>query len=397
MKERLSSRAKQISPSVTLAIDAKAKQMMAQGINVISFGVGEPDFNTPAHIGQAGIDAINSGFTRYTAAAGIADLKAAICAKFERDNDLTYTPDQIVVSNGAKHSLYNALQVLVEEGDEVIIPVPYWVSYTEMVKLAGATPVFVEATEENDFKLQVADLEAAVTEKTRALMLNSPSNPTGMVYGEAELKAIADFCLKHNLFVISDEIYEELVYDGVKHHSIATVEPKMKDLTVIVNGMSKAYAMTGWRIGYTASHIDIAKAMSSMQSHATSNPNSIAQKASVAGLNGSMEPVHAMVAEFSKRREFMVERVNQIKGLSCRNPQGAFYVMANVKELIGKTIGGEVIKDDLQLAALLLDKAHVAAVPGAAFGAAGYMRLSYATSMEKIKEGLDRIDEFING
>lgn len=397
MKERLSSRAKQISPSVTLAIDAKAKQMMAQGINVISFGVGEPDFNTPAHIGQAGIDAINSGFTRYTAAAGIADLKAAICAKFERDNDLTYTPDQIVVSNGAKHSLYNALQVLVEEGDEVIIPVPYWVSYTEMVKLAGATPVFVEATEENDFKLQVADLEAAVTEKTRALMLNSPSNPTGMVYGEAKLKAIADFCLKHNLFVISDEIYEELVYDGVKHHSIATVEPKMKDLTVIVNGMSKAYAMTGWRIGYTASHIDIAKAMSSMQSHATSNPNSIAQKASVAGLNGSMEPVHAMVAEFSKRREFMVERVNQIKGLSCRNPQGAFYVMANVKELIGKTIGGEVIKDDLQLAALLLDKAHVAAVPGAAFGAAGYMRLSYATSMEKIKEGLDRIDEFING
>lgn len=397
MKERLSSRAKQISPSVTLAIDAKAKQMMAQGIDVISFGVGEPDFNTPAHIGQAGIDAINSGFTRYTAAAGIADLKAAICAKFERDNGLTYTPDQIVVSNGAKHSLYNALQVLVEEGDEVIIPVPYWVSYTEMVKLAGATPVFVEATEENDFKLQVADLEAAVTEKTRALMLNSPSNPTGMVYGEAELKAIADFCLKHNLFVISDEIYEELVYDGVKHHSIVTVEPKIKDLTIIVNGMSKAFAMTGWRIGYTASHIDIAKAMSSMQSHATSNPNSIAQKASVAALNGSMEPVHTMVAEFSKRREFMVERVNQIKGLSCRKPQGAFYVMANVKELFGKTIDGEVVQDDLQLAALLLDKAHVAVVPGAAFGAAGYMRLSYATSMEKIEEGLDRIDKFING
>lgn len=396
MKERLSSRAKAISPSVTLAIDAKAKQMMAEGIDVISFGVGEPDFNTPAHISQAGIDAINSGFTRYTAAAGIADLKAAICAKFERDNGLTYTPDQIVVSNGAKHSLYNALQVIVEAGDEVIVPVPYWVSYTEMVKLAGATPVFVEATEENDFKLQVADLEAAVTDKTRALMLNSPSNPTGMVYSEAELQAVADFCLKHNLFVISDEIYEELVYDGVKHYSIATVEPKMKDLTIIVNGMSKAFAMTGWRIGYTASHVAIAKAMGSMQSHATSNPNSIAQKASVAGLNGSMEPVHAMVAEFAKRREYMVERVNNIKGLSCRTPQGAFYVMANVKSLIGKTIGGEVIEDDLQLAALLLDKAHVAAVPGAAFGAAGYMRLSYATSMEKIKEGLDRIDKFIN-
>lgn len=397
MKERLSFRAKQISPSVTLAIDAKAKQMIAEGVDVISFGVGEPDFDTPEHIRQAGIDAINSGFTRYTPAAGIAELKAAICAKFERDNGLTYTPDQIVVSNGAKHSLYNALQVLVDKGDEVIIPVPYWVSYTEMVKLAGATPVFVEAKEENDFKLQVADLEAAVTENTRVLMLNSPSNPTGMVYNEDELKAIADFCLKHNLFVISDEIYEELVYDVVKHYSIATVEPKIKDMTIVVNGMSKAFAMTGWRIGYAAAHVDIAKAMSSLQSHATSNPNSIAQKASVAGLTGSMEPVQAMVAEFSKRRDYMVERVNQIAGLSCRKPQGAFYVMANVKELIGRTIGGEVIKDDLQLAALLLDKAHVAVVPGAAFGAAGYMRLSYATSMEKIKEGLDRIDKFING
>ncbi len=397
MKERLSARAKQISPSVTLAIDAQAKQMAADGIDVISFGVGEPDFDTPAHIRQAGIDAINSGFTRYTAASGIVDLKKAICEKFERDNGLTYTPDQIVVSNGAKHSLYNALQVLVEDGDEVIVPVPYWVSYTEMVKLAGATPVLVEAKEENDFKLRVEDLEAVVTAKTRALILNSPSNPTGMVYNEAELQAIADFCLKHDLFVISDEIYEELVYDGIKHYSIATVEPKIKDFTIIVNGMSKAFAMTGWRIGYTASHADIAKAMGSLQSHSTSNPNSIAQKASVAGLTGSMEPVHAMVAEFAKRRDFMVERVNQIKGLSCRKPQGAFYVMANVKELMGQTIGGEKIQDDLQLASVLLNKAHVAVVPGTAFGAPGYMRLSYATSMEKIKEGLDRIDQLING
>ncbi|NLW16654.1 MAG: pyridoxal phosphate-dependent aminotransferase, partial [Firmicutes bacterium] len=378
-------------------IDAQAKQMAADGIDVISFGVGEPDFDTPAHIRQAGIDAINSGFTRYTAASGIVDLKKAICEKFERDNGLTYTPDQIVVSNGAKHSLYNALQVLVEDGDEVIVPVPYWVSYTEMVKLAGATPVLVEAKEENDFKLRVEDLEVVVTAKTRALILNSPSNPTGMVYNEAELQAIADFCLKHDLFVISDEIYEELVYDGIKHYSIATVEPKIKDFTIIVNGMSKAFAMTGWRIGYTASHADIAKAMGSLQSHSTSNPNSIAQKASVAGLTGSMEPVHAMVAEFAKRRDFMVERVNQIKGLSCRKPQGAFYVMANVKELMGQTIGGEKIQDDLQLASVLLNKAHVAVVPGTAFGAPGYMRLSYATSMEKIKEGLDRIDQLING
>ena len=397
LKERLSARAKQISPSVTLAIDAKAKQMVAQGVDVISFGVGEPDFDTPEHIRDAGIEAINKGFTRYTAAAGIADLKAAICAKLQRDNNLTYTPDQIVVSNGAKHSLYNALQVLVEEGDEVIIPKPYWVSYPEMVKLAGATPVFVDTTEENEFKVRVEDLEAALTDKTRVLMLNSPSNPTGMAYGKAELQAIADFCLKHELFVISDEIYEELVYDGVKHFSIATVEPKMKDWTVLVNGMSKAFAMTGWRIGYTASHVDLAKAMGSMQSHATSNPNSIAQKASVAGLTGSMEPVHAMVKEFAKRREFMVRRVNEIEGLSCRQPEGAFYVMANVKSLVGKTIGGQVIADDLQLAALLLDEAHVATVPGAAFGSAGYLRLSYATSMEKIAEGLDRIDKFING
>lgn len=397
MKERLSSRAKQLSPSVTLAIDAKAKQMMAEGIDVISFGVGEPDFNTPDHIGEAGIEAIQNGFTRYTAAAGIAELKDAICAKFKRDNNLAYTPDQIVVSNGAKHSLYNALQVLVEAGDEVLVPVPYWVSYTEMVQLAGAKAVLVNTVEANDFKLQIADLEAAVTDKTRVLILNSPSNPTGMVYDQDELQAIAQFCLQHNLFVIADEIYEELVYDGTEHHSIATAEPKIKDMTVVINGMSKAFAMTGWRIGYAAAHIDIARAMAGLQSHATSNPNSIAQKASVAALNGSMETVHAMVAEFAKRREYMVERVRQIKGLSCRKPKGAFYVMANVQDVIGQKVAGEVVKDDLHLAALLLDKAHVAVVPGAAFGAAGFIRLSYATSMDKIKAGLDRINQFING
>lgn len=397
MKERLSSRAQQISPSVTLAIDSKAKQMVSQGVDVISFGVGEPDFDTPKHIRDAGIEAIETGFTRYTAAAGINDLKAAICAKLERDNGLIYTPDQIVVSNGAKHSLYNALMVLAQEGDEVIIPTPYWVSYSEMVKMTGATPVFIETKEEEDFKLQVADLEAAINDKTKVLMLNSPSNPTGMVYTKEELTAIGQVCLKHNLFVVTDEIYEKLVYDGTEHHSIAKLVPELKDQVVLINGMSKAYAMTGWRIGYTASHAAVAKAMGSMQSHATSNPNSIAQKASVAGLNGPEEPIKAMVAEFSKRRDFMVERVNQIKGLSCRKPQGAFYVMANVQQLYGKTIGGEVIKDDLQFAGLVLEKAHVAIVPGAAFGSPGFVRLSYATSMEKIKEGLDRLDQFING
>lgn len=397
MKERLSARAQKISPSVTLSIDSKAKQMVSQGIDVISFGVGEPDFDTPAHIREAAIKAIQTGFTRYTAAAGINELKAAICAKLKRDNGLDYTPDQIVVSNGAKHSLYNALMVLVQAGDEVIIPTPYWVSYSEMVKMTDAEPVFVETKEENDFKVQLADLEAAVTPKTKALMLNSPSNPTGMVYTAAELTAIGQFCLKHNLFVIADEIYEKLVYDGAEHNSIAALVPELKDRTVLINGMSKAYAMTGWRIGYTASDLAIAKAMGSMQSHATSNPNSIAQKASVAALNGPEEPITAMVAEFAKRREVMVELVNGINGLSCRKPQGAFYVMANVQKLYGKTIGGEVIKDDLQFSSLVLEKAHVAIVPGAAFGAPGFVRLSYATSMEMIREGLRRLDQFING
>lgn len=393
---KLSARAKQISPSVTLAIDTKAKQMMAQGIDVISFGVGEPDFDTPVHIREAAIEAINTGFTRYTPASGINELKNAICAKLKRDNGLEYRPEQIVVSNGAKHSLYNALMVLVETGDEVIIPAPYWVSYSEMVKLTGARPVFVQTKEEQDFKLQIEDLKAAITPNAKVLMLNSPSNPTGMVYTQEELKAIGQVALEHDLYIIADEIYEKLVYDGAEHHSIAALIPEMKDRTVLINGMSKAYAMTGWRIGYTASHIDIAKAMSSMQSHATSNPNSIAQKASVAGLNGPEEPITAMVGEFAKRREFMVERINQIEGLSCRKPQGAFYVMANVSKLFGKTIGGEVIKDDMQLAAALLEKAHVAVVPGSAFGASDFVRLSYATSLEQIKEGLNRIDKFIN-
>lgn len=393
---KLSTRAKQISPSVTLAIDTKAKQMMAQGIDVISFGVGEPDFDTPVHIREAAIEAINTGFTRYTPASGINELKNAICAKLKRDNGLEYRPEQIVVSNGAKHSLYNALMVLVETGDEVIIPAPYWVSYSEMVKLTGARPVFIQTKEEQDFKLQIEDLKAAITPNAKVLMLNSPSNPTGMVYTLEELKAIGQVALEHDLYIIADEIYEKLVYDGAEHHSIAALVPEMKDRTVLINGMSKAYAMTGWRIGYTASHIDIAKAMSSMQSHATSNPNSIAQKASVAGLNGPEEPITAMVGEFAKRREFMVERINQIEGLSCRKPQGAFYVMANVSKLFGKTIGGEVIKDDMQLAAALLEKAHVAVVPGSAFGASDFVRLSYATSLEQIKEGLNRIDKFIN-
>ena len=393
---KLAQRALNITPSVTLSIDSKAKAMVAQGIKVINFGVGEPDFNTPENIGNAAIEAIHGGHTRYTPASGTQNLRQAICEKLKKDNGLEYSPSQIVVSNGAKHSIYNTLLALCDKGDEVIIPVPYWVSYSEMVKMTGATPVFVETREEEDFKVRIEELRAAITPNTKALFLNSPSNPTGMVYSPSELQAIADLCVEHQINVISDEIYEKLLYDGAEHVSIASLGAEIKDLTIVINGMSKAYAMTGWRIGYTASNQAIATAMASLQSHATSNPNSIAQFASVEALRGPQETITMMVAEFARRRLRMVELINNIPGLSCRMPKGAFYVMANVSQLFGKTIGGEVINDDLKLSSVLLEKAHVATVPGSGFGAGNFIRLSYATSMENIEEGLKRIADFLN-
>lgn len=393
---KLAQRALSITPSVTLSIDSKAKQMVAQGIKVVNFGVGEPDFNTPENIGNAAIKAIHGGHTRYTPASGTVDLRQAICDKLKNDNGLDYSPAQIVVSNGAKHSIYNTLLALCDKGDEVIIPVPYWVSYSEMVKMTGATPVFVETREEEDFKVRIDELRAAITPNTKALFLNSPSNPTGMVYSRTELQAIADLCVEYQINVLSDEIYEKLLYDGAEHISIASLGAEIKDLTIVINGMSKAYAMTGWRIGYTASNKEIATAMASLQSHATSNPNSIAQFASVEALRGPQETITMMVAEFARRRLRMVELINNIPGLSCRMPKGAFYVMANVSQLFGKTIGGEVINDDLKLSSLLLEKAHVATVPGSGFGAGNFIRLSYATSMENIEEGLKRIADFLN-
>lgn len=396
MAHKLASRALNVTPSVTLSIDAKAKQMVAQGIDVVGFGVGEPDFDTPMNIADAGVDAIRKGHTRYTPASGTLELRQAVCAKLMADNGLEYGPNDIVVSNGAKHSIYNVLLALIEGGDEVVILAPYWVSYTEMVKMVGGVPVVIEASEDNDFKVSIAELEAARTEKTKMLFLNSPSNPTGMVYTREELKAIADFCVKYGIYVMADEIYEKLVYDGAEHVSIASFSPEIKDLTIVVNGMSKAYAMTGWRIGYTASATELAKAMSSLQSHATSGPNSIAQKASVEALKGPQEAIDMMVAEFSRRRLRMVELINEIPGLSCRKPNGAFYVMANVSGLFGRTLAGEVIKDDVHLATILLEKAHVAVVPGSAFGSGDFVRLSYATSMEQIEEGLRRIKEFVS-
>ncbi len=391
----ISEKVKKISPSSTLAIDAKFKEMKAQGIDVVGFGAGEPDFDTPDFIKQAAIKAIQDGKTKYTPAAGTMELRTAICEKLKRENGLDYAPNQIIVSNGAKHSLVNAFMAILNPGDEVIIPAPFWVSYPEMVKIADGVPVIIETKEEDEFKFTKEQFEDAITPKTRALVLNSPSNPTGMVYTEDELLAIADVAVKHNIYVIADEIYEHLIYDG-KRVSIASFNDKIKDLTIIINGVSKTYAMTGWRIGYTASHADIAKVMANLQSHATSNPNSIAQAATIAALNGDGSEIAMMKAEFEKRKNYMVERINSINGVSCRMPQGAFYVMMNISKLKGKTLGGKLIETSDDLANVLLEKAKLALVPGSGFGADDFMRWSYATSMENIKEGLDRLEKFLS-
>ncbi|MCX7746532.1 MAG: pyridoxal phosphate-dependent aminotransferase [Clostridia bacterium] len=391
----LSKKAMSISPSSTLAIDAKAKKMKADGIDVIGFGAGEPDFDTPQHIKEAAIKAIQEGFTKYTPASGTLDLKHAVCRKFKKDNGLDYTPSNIVISNGAKHSLVNAFQAICNPGDEVIIPAPFWVSYPEMVKLADGVPVIVNTTEEDGFKFTVDQIEKAISNKTKALVLNSPSNPTGMIYSEAELRQVADLAVAKGIYVISDEIYEKLIYDGFKHVSIASFNDKIKDLTIVVNGVAKSYSMTGWRIGYTASNAKIAEIMGNVQSHATSNPNSIAQKATVAALDGPQDEVDRMVAEFGKRRDYMVERINAIPGLSCIKPNGAFYVMMNITKIIGTEVCGAVIKGSDDFANMLLEKANVALVPGSGFGTDIHVRLSYATSLKNITEGLNRIEKFL--
>jgi aspartate aminotransferase len=391
----LSKKALSISPSSTLAIDAKFKSMKAKGIDVVGFGAGEPDFDTPAHIKEAAIKAINEGFTKYTPASGMPQLREAVCRKFKRDNGLDYSPEQIVVSNGAKHSLVNAFMAICDPGDEVIIPAPFWVSYPEMVKMADGVPVFLNTSEENNFKFTVEDLKKAITAKTRALVLNSPSNPTGMVYSREELKEIAEVAVQNNIYIISDEIYEKLIYDGMEHTSIATFGNEIKDLTIIINGVSKTYAMTGWRIGYTASNAKIAKVMGSIQSHATSNPNSIAQVAAIAALDGPQDDIEVMRKAFIERRDYMVDRINSIEGLSCSKPQGAFYVMMNIKSILGKEFYGRVITNSDEFADVLLEKANVALVPGSGFGAEEYVRWSYATSMQNIVEGLNRIEKFI--
>ena len=391
----LSRKGLSISPSATLAIDSKAKKLKAEGIDVVGFGAGEPDFDTPVHIKQAAIAAIEAGFTKYTPASGTMTLKEAICAKFKKDNGLDYAPANIVISNVAKHSLVNVFQAICNPGDEVIIPAPFWVSYPEMVKLADGVPVIVYTTEEQGFKFTVDQIRQAVTAKTKAIILNSPSNPTGMVYTREELAELADLAVEKGFYVVSDEIYEKLIYDGKTHVSIASINEKIKAQTIIVNGVSKTYAMTGWRIGYTASTPEIAKIMSNVQSHATSNPNSIAQKAAEAAISGPQDMVATMVAAFASRRDYMVKRINSMPGLSCVNPNGAFYVMMNISQLMGKELAGLKIQSSDDFANVLLEKANVALVPGSGFGIDTHVRLSYATSQENITKGLDRIEQFL--
>jgi len=389
----IAERATKVKPSPTLAVDSKAKQLKAKGMDVVNFGVGEPDFDTPEHIKEAAIKAIKDGFTKYTPVGGIDELKEAIIEKLEKDNKLTYNKENIVVSCGAKHSLYNIAQALFGPGDEVIIPSPYWVSYPDQVLLNDAIPVIVNTYEEDEFMLRPEVLKEKITSRSKALILNSPSNPTGFIYTENALKEIAEIALKHNLYIISDEIYEKLIYDNEKHISIACLSEEIKEKTIVVNGLSKAYAMTGWRIGYAAGHTEIIKTMTTIQSQSTSNPTSIAQKAAVAALRGNQNCVSEMRKEFEKRRNFLVQELNRIPGVSCKMPKGAFYVFPNISNIFGNKIDKNIINSSMDLSIYLLEKALVALVPGSAFGAEGYIRISYATSMENLSKGIDRISK----
>ncbi len=393
----LSSRVQQIKPSPTLAITAKAKALQAEGVDVINFGAGEPDFDTPENIKEAGIKAIRDGFTNYTAVPGIPPLRQAIAAKLKRENNLDYNESEIIVSCGGKHSFYNLAQALLDPGDEVIVPAPYWVSYPPMVSLAGGVPVVLETSEEESFKLSPERLQAAITEKTRAVIINSPSNPTGAAYSWKELKALAEVVVKNDILLISDEIYEHIIYDGFAQRSPAEISTVVKDHCVILNGVSKSYSMTGWRIGFTAGPVSLIAAMTKIQSQSTSNPTSISQMAAIEAYNGIQDYVKNVLVDFTKRRAYIIKTLNEIPGISCFNPEGAFYAFPSVKGLFGKSCKGNEIDSSLVMCDLLLDEAKIAAVPGEAFGAPGYLRLSYATSMENIVKGIGRLAEFVKG
>lgn len=387
--------AEAVRASTTLAVDSLAKQMKADGLDVVGFGTGEPDFNTPDNINMAGIRAICDGKTKYTPAAGIIPLRKAIAQRLKEDCGVDYDYTQIVVASGAKHSVYIALAAITNPGDEIIIPAPFWVSYYEMVRMVGGTPVIVEAGEEQNFKITAQQLEAAITEKTKCLMLNNPSNPTGMIYSADELRAIADVCVKHDLYILADEIYYQLIYDGIEFTSIASLGDEVKERTLLVNGVSKSYAMTGWRVGYCAANKTLAKIMSNFLSHSTGAPSTISQWASVEALTGPQEGIEAMRLAFLERRDYIVKRINSIPGVSCIVPNGAFYVMMNIEQLIGKTLGGKLIENDDDFSVALLEKALVAVVPCSGFGMKNFVRWSYAASMENIEKGLDRLEKFV--
>lgn len=393
----LSTLAQAIEPSATLAIDALYKQMKAEGIDVVGFGAGEPDFDTPDNVKKAGIHAIENNITRYTPAVGTVDLRKAVCARLKEDFDLSYEPAQIAVSSGAKPCVFTALQALLNPGDEVILPAPYWVSYIELIRMAGGTPVVIETTEEESFKITAEKLAAAITDKTKCMILNNPCNPTGMMYDRQELESIAKVCVEQDIYVISDEIYSCLVYDKQEFTSFASLGEDVKERTILINGVSKAYAMTGWRIGYAASPAPIAKVMANYLSHALSNPSSISQYAALVALSDSQETVKTMRRAFERRRNYMVERLNQIPGVSCIKPQGAFYVMMNIEQLIGKEMHGVVIKNADDFSQLFLKYGKVAVVPGTAFAAPNFVRWSYVTSTENIRKGLTRLEKFLQG
>lgn len=387
----------QVQASTTMAIDSLAKQMKADGIDVIGFGAGEPDFNTPDHIKAAAEQAIHNNVTRYTPASGTLSLKKAICNRMQEDCGIEYKPSQVVVSSGAKHCVYLALRTLVNPGDEIILPAPFWVSYLELIKMVGGEPVVVTTKEEARFKLTPEQLRASITPKTKAIILNNPSNPTGMMYSREELQAITDVCVKHDLYIIADEIYYCLVYDGLKFTSVVSLGKEVKKRTLLINGVSKAYAMTGWRIGYVCCEESIAKVMSNYVSHSTGSPCAVSQAASEAALIGPQGMVETMRKAFERRRNYIVERMNTIKGVSCINPEGAFYVMMNIEKLLGTTIHGEVINNADDFSSAFLKHGLVATVPCTGFGAPTFVRWSYATSIENIKEGLDRLEAFLAG
>lgn len=391
----LSNKAKEINPSITLEITAKAKELKELGVDVVSFGAGEPDFNTPENIIEAAIKAMKDGKTKYTPTSGVLDLRKAICKKLNEDNDLNYEPNQIVVSTGAKQSLANAFTAILNKGDEVIVATPYWVSYPELIKLSDGVPVLLKTTKENDYKYTIKELRSSITKNTKAIVINSPNNPTGSIYTKEELVEIAEFAKENNLIIISDEIYEKLIYDNEKHMSIASLSEDAYNRTIVINGLSKAYAMTGWRIGYSACNKEIAKLMSSVQSHVTSNINSISQYAAIEALSGPKESINIMIKEFEKRRNYMINRLKQIDNLSMIEPKGAFYIMICIDKYYNKSINNEKIKSSLDFSKSILEEEKVAVIPGVAFGLDNYIRLSYATSMEIIEEGLNRLERYL--